>query len=440
MSSAISADLLAAAATVDLDPPEGVWMSGFGARLGPSIGQHDPILARAVVLSSGTCQTAIATVDCVGLSLATVARVRADLAVEGFSPSCVLLSATHTHSGPATMPFRGVMGRIDPGWLARAESRIVSLVAGLRDRLRPVSMRLGSTALSGIGFNRQDQRWSTDEELLAIQFRGICGEPVATLLNYATHPVILGPENRMLSAEFPGVACQTVESRVGGVALYLQGACGDVNPIVTLERGSQETGFDDVQRCGQRVGEASVCAAAASKPVQGVPIGGRLVAVELALQSIDRLGPLEELRSSLEARLSEARNENDAVGESFASAMLEWHEDLSAKVERGERLDVIEAELQAIRIGDLVLLALPFEPYTEVGLRIKQALMPVPTVVCGYSNGLYGYCATDAARDQGGYGPDGSHRWFPLLPLPLDYGSDSVLVERAVALARSLLG
>ena len=80
----------------------------------------------------------------------------------------------------------------------------------------------------------------------------------------------------------------------------------------------------------------------------------------------------------------------------------------------------------------------PFEVYSEIGLRIRQALHPHPVVFCGYANGVIGYLPTKRALLQGGYGPASSHRWYPNLLTPIGLGADDRVVEEVARLGREM--
>jgi hypothetical protein len=67
---------------------------------------------------------------------------------------------------------------------------------------------------------------------------------------------------------------------------------------------------------------------------------------------------------------------------------------------------------------------------------VKRNLLPLKVIVAGYANGLYGYCPTGWAKDQGGYGPDGSARWFPRLLTPVGYGADELIVKESTVLGK----
>jgi len=100
--------------------------------------------------------------------------------------------------------------------------------------------------------------------------------------------------------------------------------------------------------------------------------------------------------------------------------------------------ETLIVELQVLAIDELRLVALPLELYHEIGLAIKRGLAPLTGVVVGYANGLFGYCATDQAKAEGGYGPAASFPWFPKQMSAIGYGAADQVVREAVALGRSV--
>lgn len=83
-------------------------------------------------------------------------------------------------------------------------------------------------------------------------------------------------------------------------------------------------------------------------------------------------------------------------------------------------------------INDLRLLAVPLEPYSDIALDFKRLVLPERGCVVGYANGLIGYCASDWAKAQGGYGPDEASRWFPEQLLPIGCGAVDRIVRAAM--------
>lgn len=431
--------LWASAGEVDLKPPVGGWMTGFAARIQPSEGLHDPLMARAVLLDDGETKLAIVSCDLIGFTPAAVAEMRQRIAAQSDIPAGnILICCTHTHSGPASMPFRGALGHVDRGWLGQAQDKIVDLVAGLPTALAPARMGYGSARVPGIGYNRQDEAHPIDEELYAIAIEDRDGHVIATLVNYATHAVVLGPSNLAYSGDFPGEVARQIQALRGGVGLYLQGACGDVDPLVYRERGWGSGTFEDARRIGQRLADEVARILSDAPRTDEVRLRVRSKTVPVPLDPPPSPEALAALAAGFEAEREKARAEARAMDEQVALAMLAWAEELKGALEANTVPRTVPAELFAAEIDELRLVGAPFEAYSDIGLGIKAGLRPLPALFVGYANGLIGYCPTRWAKEQGGYGPDSAARWFAGLLTAIGYGADELLIREGIALAKSL--
>ncbi len=437
--------LLASAGEANLDPPPGGWMTGFAARVAPSAGTHDPLMARAVLLDDGQQRVAIVSCDLLGWAPDAARSMRRRIGEGGAAPAGhVLISCTHTHSGPASMPLRGVMGYLDEAWLAAAQTRIVDLVGGLASRLVRAKLSWATTTANGVGYNRQDQAHPTDEQVVAIGIDAL--EPamgggcrtIATLVNYATHAVVLGPRNLLYSGDFPGAAARHLAARRGGIGLYLQGACGDVDPVVYRDRGWGTGDFSDTEAIGERLAAAADDALSRALGTAHVELGAAQRLVEAPLDAPPTGSELDAIVIDLQQQEQRGRAEGNAVQEKVALAMLDWADRLHRAMASGTLPSTLSFEISSLRLNDLRLIGIPFETYSEIGLAIARNLTPLQGVVMGYTNGLYGYFPTRWAKDQGGYGADTSCRWFPTLLTPIGYGADDILIAEATALAGSL--
>jgi hypothetical protein len=429
--------LQAAAGQVDLAPPVGVWLTGFGARNQPSTSQHDPILARAVLFADGRTLVAVVACDVIGFDAETVAELRQRIAAAGpIAASHILIACTHTHAGPTTMRFRSrMMGTVDTAWLPAAATKIVELVAGLADRLEPARVAWGRTTVAGIGHNRQSASRPIDDELIAVQVESAAGRPLATLVNYATHAVVLGPTNLAISGDYPGATARAIEQARGGVALFLQGACGDVNPDLYRERPRGGT-FADVRQIGQALATATDRALATAHRCPGGRVAVRSTPLVLPLDPPLAPAELAAFVAAQQTALRQARTTGDEAGVLFAQAYLQWAAEFATARAAGRVPVTLPVELQVVAIDDLRLIALPLELYHEIGLAIKRGVAPLPAMVVGYANGLFGYCATDQAKAEGGYGPAGSFPWFPKQMSAIGYGAAELVAREAVALGR----
>src|SRR5450759_3332682 len=132
----MSAPLMAGAAKITITPPIGVDLCGYGGRPGPSIGVHDDLRAGAIFACDGSGCAVIITADLIGLDAAEVAEVRAlvhDLT--DVPPSRVMISCSHTHSGPATDCIAH-LGHQDRPYLTVLKRQLASLARRARDKAR----------------------------------------------------------------------------------------------------------------------------------------------------------------------------------------------------------------------------------------------------------------------------------------------------------------
>src|SRR5215218_5543992 len=130
--------LHAAAGAVELRPRVGDRLTGFALRLEASAGIHDPLMAKLLLLDDGTTRLLWIACDLIGFDPDDDAKLRRLVAAALSMPMAnVLVSCTHTHSGPSSMPFRGPLTDVDASWLARSFESVLDEAAALGTRLRP---------------------------------------------------------------------------------------------------------------------------------------------------------------------------------------------------------------------------------------------------------------------------------------------------------------
>lgn len=422
----------AAAAEVDLQPPVGSWLSGFALRVSPSDGQHDALMARALLLRDGAQALMIITLDVIGMTTRDAADLRARIgAAAGIPAHAVLLACSHTHSAPATMPFRGVLGHLDVSWWGRATEKIVAVAAALPRKLREARLRIASTQVAGISYNRQDHSRPIDTELLVLGVDGVRGGSIATVANFAVHPVTLSHGNLKLSGDVPGEVSRRLAAATGGIGLYLQGACGDVNPSVDLKRGWGNGTFADVAAMGRRLSDAALRALKTAESSRAVRLRSTDVETALPLDRAPSLKQLDALLAQFQDRLDKARASGDIAEQGFALSFMRWSAELRAAILTRRLPRKQPLTMWTAAINDVRLLAVPLEPYSDIALNFKRLVLPERGCVVGYANGLIGYCASDWAKAQGGYGPDEACRWFPEQLLPIGRGAVGQIVRAA---------
>jgi hypothetical protein len=243
------------------------------------------------------------------------------------------------------------------------------------------------------------------------------------LFGFTCHPTTVQVQP-LVSADFPGVACEIVERELDAAAcLFLQGACGNVGPVRAT------TDFRDVALYGRALGGEAlrVLALLEARDVPPMPpalaVGSEVV--ELERRPLPDSDALARQAAELEARIRGATD--DAARRDAIAAYRKLAEPLRlAQLGTGP----VRVEIQAIRLGDALLVACEGELFVEYGDRIKAASPAAVTFVAAYSNGYQGYIPTPEAWDEGGYEPSVGP-WTRVWRT-----GGEVLTERAVALAR----
>ena len=364
------AEFRAGAASADITPPTGGSMYGYGARgAAVSQGVHDALYAKAVVLENGEGRLAIVTLDW-GTVLQENSENISALVKKKTGIENVLVIASHTHSAPA--PDASFPTKRKP-YLRAAEAIIAGAIIDAEQALRPARVLVGHGRVEE-GFNRRkivdgkaEMFWTNrervpttpvDYELGVIRVEDASGETIATLVNFQCHPVVLGPENLDISADYPGVMKGLVEEALGGECLFLQGAAGDINPFWDKTPPS-EGAFEQVALMGRAVA--------------------------------DEVIRVSKIATRLEA--------NPAISVGREIVPLAHREDVQRKEPN------LMAEINTVVIGrDLALATFPGEFFVEHGLRLKEASQIEHTFFVGYTNRRLRYFPTIKACTEGGYG------------------------------------
>jgi hypothetical protein len=223
------------AAKVDITPTDDeiasskIWLGGWnycGISDRTAKGVLDRIQARAIVISDGTVKLAFVVTDVPGQSNRRIKSIRNKVnQATGIPINNILVAATHTHSGP---DLQGLWCGVSSSYKAFYDQRVAEAVIQANARLQDATLKEVSFKLPG--YQKEIRGWNiTDDDLSTIQAVDLNGRPIATLLTFAAHAIFLGPSNRHISRDWPGVAQDVIEARGGGIAIYNAGAQGACN-------------------------------------------------------------------------------------------------------------------------------------------------------------------------------------------------------------------
>jgi hypothetical protein len=433
------ASLRIGTALVDITPSLGIHIPGyFNDRIAQDIA--DPLHARAIVFEAGGQAVALVVCDVICLVEEHTKQAKARAAeLTGIPPENMMISATHTHYGPATITIFGV--EQDDSYCEWMAERIADAIRLAQLNLQAVVIGHGAGSEPNEVHNR---RWHmkdgsvrtnpgylnadllrpagpTDPEVGLLAAMTADGRPAAAIMNYALH-YVGGPYSNSISADYFGYACQALPRMWGQdfLAVLANGCCGDINNCdFTRPAPTYPDPFYQARRVG------NVVAAEAFKVWNQIRDwrDDAVLAAANAYPIFRRRTVTDEQRARMEELLNGPRDPSNrewmfALEHSRVDAKpLEW-----------------PIQIQALRVGDVAIVGLPGEVFVEIGLAIKQR-SPFPrTLVLELANDWVGYIPTDKAFEEGGYETElGTHS----MAAP---GTEGQWVETALGLLRQLAG
>ncbi len=394
----LAADFQAGVARVKITPPTPFWMSGYAARTHPSEGVEQELWAKALALRDGEGHPVVlVTTDLIGLprviSDEVAARVRAQFRVER---SRLVLSASHTHCGPAVRKNLAVLydfgeddrRRVD-AYGAELVDRLVEVVGRALEALTPARLSVGHGAV-GFAVNRREPtpegvkigvnpEGPVDHDVPVLKVTGNDGSLRAVLFGYACHNTTLGGDFYRIGGDYAGYAQAELEQAHPGVlALFVMLCGGDQNPS---PRGT----LDLVRQHGHALAaEVARVLDTSLRPVRPP------IRTALDVASLD-FAPHTRARFEGEAK------SEDRFRQRRARLML-------AAYDAGRPVRETPYPVQAVRFGrDLTLLALAGEPVVDYALRLKRELPGENLVVAGYCHDVMCYIPSRRVLQEGGY-------------------------------------
>jgi hypothetical protein len=361
-------------ASIDITPPLGVTLTGYGARTADGVGHR--LRADALACKGTGGEWLLITSDMIGYDTDTTEAIRKEIGkATGLKPGSIMLSGTHTHSGPVAIRFRLTdLPAVDLEHFEDLKGRLVKLAAAAWKARRPGSFEVAWSEAPLLGSNRRIRRndgtvinqWEDDFGthpgyfdptimLMGVRRPGEAGRE-AILVNYGVHPVVLGPSSRKISADYVGYMRDALEAKGDAktVMFALSGA-GNINPRTCIRVGAEFP---------RKMGES---------------LAG------IVSQAVEKLSPVAGDRVEAHQEPWEFARSRDA---------------LKGPQKKGDKA---RTEIQIFRAGDLVLLAIPGELLSEFNRAFREA-SPFPhTAIVSLANGYYGYLCTDAVMAEGAY-------------------------------------
>ena len=432
-------------ASADITPSDAVELAGyFNKRV--STGVLDPLQAKAVVIEDGPQVLAVVVADLVGLKRQQTEQIRQGLTNSfGLEPRNILLSATHTHTGPSVWAAFEVETALDyvPDVLVPG---IESAVGEALADLRPFRLLFGKTVEEGLAFNRR--YWMKDGRVMTNPPKGSPdvvgpegpidhslqvyaferdGDIAALLVDANNHTDTVG--GNQISADWPGRMSKALAETMGReiTVMLLNGPAGNINHF-DRDIPHVQTSYEEAERIGRGYARFVLEALGSAEPVDAGKLrcGFRSFAAPYRKASPEELEWARQLCDNPpDTPEGDMTAEDLARGHPYvewiyARALLSFQERYGGSA--GENL-----EIGGFCLGQSGFVGLPGEPFTEIGLAIKEQSPFERTTVFALCGDVAGYVPLPEHFEHGGYEPRTTlgNRFAPQVgPLLIEQASD----------------
>ena len=390
-----------------ISPPLGTSLAGyFHDRV--ATWKRDDLFARALVVDSESERLALVSCDLLCPEQQVMDSAKEAIAAEtGIPADRVLISTTHTHTGPELRQGRPAPRMKE--WTEQLPEKIALAVERAAAETFAATLRPGRTELTGYSYNRLfrqrdgsevfGRRPETevavagpiDPELQTLSLVDEGGRLRALVVHFALHPDVIGGGTAdFISADWPGEVARSIGAVYGAevVTLFLQGTAGDINhhahgPTLLPKRGPEKA-----VQLGRAVAGAAMVASERAEPMTGVPIASAVETLSIPYYTRDEafFRQLEGLKK---------KPDPDPFERFTISTGESWPHD-------GETAAV---PIQVMRLGDIGLVGLPAEIFARIGLEIKQFSPASFTYVVELANAsVSSYVPTADQAERGAYG------------------------------------
>jgi len=423
----------------DITPSKPLSLAGFANRKGLSSEIHRNLSSRCLVLKQDDRVFCLIVNDLLDVEPAVVAKITSRIAAQtGVNEDSILVASIHTHSAPV----------MDLGWSDANDRYIesaVKLIAGNAagiindtEAFRPATIKTGRS-ICGINIARRDIKPEDggmayrigdpdglkDEEVLVLEISDDTGKRKVTLFNYACHPVTLGYGSNYISTDYPGRAREIIEESNGGMALFVNGASGDLNP-----REDHNTDPAVTDREGEKLGNAVLSAT--------LTVLKNISEFEFASSVIEV--PFRDQNVTKDHIAAEVKRKSSDITEFFTwKEMLErWASKVYGIIDSGEIRSTFPFRVNALRIDEIIIFFTQGELFVKYQIELKK-MFPDFSVFCvAYVHGTGAYIPTSENFRNKGYEADQAYI-YEMLPSPLSPMIETIYLNAAASLIRKLI-
>jgi hypothetical protein len=366
----IRAEIQVGAATRVITPNPLLPVSGGIGKPQPAKEKRGDLTARALVFRKGDVSVAIVALDLLGFPSVLGDRVRAK--VPRVPPSNILIGSTHTHSAPDCYAFPDGSGGHtgDLKYMDWVCERAAEAINAALDHLEPASIRIATGEAQGkIAYNYYAPDLY-DRRMSVIQAISPKGKTIATLVNYAIHPEVLGNEVGILSPDLIGPLRDKIESQAGGMAIFMNGAQGG---MITADNRNLDKPKDRLRGYWDDDRTWEECLRI-----------GHLMADE-ALRIVKDANPQQDPSLFCDSIRIRFPVQSDLIWAIVLGSPLKYpHNDDHS----------IDAQVNLINLGNAQILTIPGEALPNIGFYLKRKMHGRQNLLFGLTNDAFGYILT----------------------------------------------
>lgn len=373
--------MLVSTTSVSITPPGIFYLDGYLSekRQLPGLGVHDDPLAVLLLIEEGSARALFVGVDACLMSLSRVAPMRRQLAeLLDIPDELIVTSTTHSHSCPNGLRDGSLIDHETPGYADYVSGLVVQAASTLPAKLTEATPEILRTHVRGWYSNRNSKDAPFDDEAFVIRFCAEDGSVVGAMQNFNCHSTVVGPENRLITADLQGAVRAELAEWIGVTPYVFTGASGDLGNR-QFRRGND---FAELRRVAN--GIAGVIMQGEFGPVKlGMPV------VREFVYEVDYDNTV--YYPTYERQLTEAQHILDDKTSSADARKLAVTEVSKLTDKLAIRHVAFPICMRIIELGELVFVTFPGELGSALGMRIKGMFPEKTCIVIGYANDAQGY-------------------------------------------------
>lgn len=410
-------NLYAGFARTDITPLFGVTISGyFHIRIADGV--LDPLYASAVYFNNGEKQAVLINLDIIGINQKFIEKIKNAVAERlQTDADGVFVECSHTHLGPVVADSSGKVENEEYGaWLI---SRISDTADMAKQDAAKAEMYYARGKVTDVAFVRRfrmkdgsvrtnpghqnpdiDHVLGMADESSSLLMLRRENKPEIAIINFQVHPDVIG--GCKFSADYPGFVRKTYEKNVeNSVCVYVNGCQGDTNHIdVRLGKGDLCRGYERAEYMGKKIAMSVIAERHLAKKLEGdkIAYGSEWIKVKYNKGAPEEIAEAVRINNLLKETGSE-----DAASGATGMRSVEIVAEASRIVRLMDYPEYKDLCITALSVGDVCFAGFPGEPFTGVGLAVKEKSPFTLTITACCANGYEGYYPMASAFDEGGY-------------------------------------